>query len=177
MPRLISLFFLGLPSPATLASPLLHPATPLSTAADSTSFFANDTATCRFDPNFPPSALGHPAAVTVPQGSADGACQAHFIPIVLGWESWDRLTYDDCVAHFQSITINCMLIAEGRSAKEGFQAGVRNILNITAGEDGLARNSKFKALDGIGPGYTVGPPGYFGNVSAVGLSDKVIENA
>ncbi|KAL9597412.1 MAG: hypothetical protein Q9219_005165 [cf. Caloplaca sp. 3 TL-2023] len=85
-------------------------------------------------------------------------------------------TYDICVEAFQSITIDCMLIGYGKHAGKNHQAGVRGVVYNENGEDGSAENPMFAALEPTSPGFMVGPPDAYGNISAVDLTHIVPGN-
>ena len=86
--------------------------------------------------------------------------------------------YDICVQGFQSITIDCMLIGYGKHAgkKPGHQSGVRGVVYNMRGNDSSATNPQFSALDAANPGYLVGPPYAYGNISALDLTKNVPGN-
>lgn len=113
-----------------------------------------------------------------PNNSADDpeACQAHLVG--LGRSNLLEFDYASCVQGFQNITIDCMLLNYGRGAKKGLQAGVRGVLiefpplpanGSKAGEKGFVapKNVSIHPNPILDPGFLVGPPGYFGNVSAI----------
>ncbi|KAL9001446.1 MAG: hypothetical protein Q9169_000021 [Polycauliona sp. 2 TL-2023] len=101
-------------------------------------------------------------------------CQVHLVG--LGTSNLLRLTYATCVAGFQNITVNCMLLNYGAYAKRGAQAGVKGVqISYPSPPQGAPEpgDEGFKAptdvfirsLGLLDPGFLVGPPGYFGNVS------------
>lgn len=81
----------------------------------------------------------------------------------------DELTYDSCINAFQSITVECMKIGSGKYAKEGRQAGVLNMIYDPNGAPGCSGNPIMKSSNSynLEPGYTVGPPGFFGDICGV----------
>ncbi|KAL9014133.1 MAG: hypothetical protein Q9173_001224 [Seirophora scorigena] len=79
-------------------------------------------------------------------------------------------TYDECVAGFQSITVECMVQGQGEGSWSpgviGEQAGVRNVIYTT---DGKGYNSTYPMIKANNiydttPGYLVGPPNFFSQV-------------
>lgn len=108
---------------------------------------------------------------TAPNPSDPEACQVHLVG--LGTANKLPTTYETCVEGFQSITIDCMLLGYGRSAEKGVQAGVRGVyvsseLPAVSGPGYLtAKNISITADSLQGPGFLVGPPGYFGDVSVL----------
>lgn len=78
-------------------------------------------------------------------------------------------TYEECVANFQSITVECMVQqAEGQWSPGviGEQAGVRNVIYTI---DGKGYNSTYPMIKANNiydttPGYLVGPPNFFSQV-------------
>ncbi|KAL8655615.1 MAG: hypothetical protein Q9210_000780 [Variospora velana] len=75
------------------------------------------------------------------------------------------LTIEDCIASFQSISIECMLPDEdwNKHASIGNQGGVRNVIYTADGGDVDSRYPMWKANNVYNalPGYMVGPPGWF----------------
>ncbi|KAL9594360.1 MAG: hypothetical protein Q9219_007074 [cf. Caloplaca sp. 3 TL-2023] len=121
-------------------------------------------------PNFP-GLLDYKATGRDDDSNDDGACEAHLLfshgP---GSQDLSAFTYDSCVAGFQSITVECMLIGESESAAEGKQAGVRGVaFDFSVAVNG-ARRWTGAAYDG---GFMVGPKGWAGNIEAVDVSDKI----
>ena len=78
---------------------------------------------------------------------------------------------------FQSITIECMLVGSGRFAWEGAQAGVKGITYHADGQDSSVSNPIFTATGAGGsPGYMVGPPSWYGNLSVPDVSSSIPNN-
>lgn len=75
------------------------------------------------------------------------------------------LTLEDCIANFQSISIECMLRDETwtKHAGVGNQGGVRNVIFTPDGGDVDSRYPMWKANNVYNslPGYMVGPAGWF----------------
>ncbi|KAL8840451.1 MAG: hypothetical protein Q9170_001327 [Blastenia crenularia] len=113
-------------------------------------------------------------AVGVPP-YAIGACEV----TILFFQPWPApyLTYESCVESFESITIDCMLIGIGKYAGKGHQAGVRGVVFDRSGVDGSASHPQFAALGADSPGFIVGPPFAYGNITATDLTDKVLGNS
>ena len=102
-----------------------------------------------------------------------GPCEAHLLfgtnnPRPKDW------SYKNCIAKFQKITVECMLIGVGKHAFESQQAGVLGVAYNAEGEDSSVANPRWRAANDDGsPGFMVGPPGWFGNVSVMDVSDRV----
>lgn len=79
----------------------------------------------------------------------------------------DPVDYDQCVSVFQWITVGCMLPQRGSSGTPGAQGGVVNVEYTAEGGPDNTTYPLMKASDhfNYGPGYMVGPPGYFGGYS------------
>ncbi|KAL8898658.1 MAG: hypothetical protein Q9192_001960 [Flavoplaca navasiana] len=93
-------------------------------------------------------------------------CQAHLVG--LGENNLLKLAdYDTCVRGFQNITIDCMLLDYGEHAKRGMQAGVKGVQIEfpDPANASLPDDVKIRSIGLLDPGFLVGPPGYFGNVS------------
>ncbi|KAL8974976.1 MAG: hypothetical protein Q9197_000777 [Variospora fuerteventurae] len=74
------------------------------------------------------------------------------------------LILEDCIASFQSITIECMLLEDWtKHASVGNQGGVRNVIFTPGGGDVDSRYPMWKANNVYNslPGYMVGPAGWF----------------
>ncbi|CAO1603320.1 hypothetical protein XANCAGTX0491_006908 [Xanthoria calcicola] len=113
-----------------------------------------------------------------PNNTADDpdACQAYLVG--LGRSNLLEYNYDTCVQGFQNITIDCMLVGYGNRARRRRQAGVRGVLiefpplpanGSKPGDAGFVapRNVSIHPNPLLDPGFLVGPPGYFGDVSAI----------
>ena len=93
-------------------------------------------------------------------------CQAHLVG--LGENNLLKLAdYDTCVQGFQNITIDCMLLNYGAHAIKGMQAGVKGVQIEfpDPANASLPDDIKIRSIGLLDPGFLVGPPGYFGNVS------------
>lgn len=124
------------------------------------------------DPSTPLPDRGLKATALAPDTDA-GACEAHllFAPNTAPPNDW---SYDSCIATFQKITIECMLIGTGKHASKGQQAGVLGVMYLATGADSSVENPRFRAEgEGGSPGFMVGPLGWFGNVSVEDVSDRV----
>ncbi|KAL8720844.1 MAG: hypothetical protein Q9225_002361 [Loekoesia sp. 1 TL-2023] len=87
-----------------------------------------------------------------------------------------NFTYETCVHGFQSITIDCMLIGYGKHAGDGHQSGVRGVVYDPQGNESSLSNPVFSALEAASPGFLVGAPLSYGNISAEDLTASVPEN-
>ncbi|KAL8944517.1 MAG: hypothetical protein Q9216_000427 [Gyalolechia sp. 2 TL-2023] len=121
------------------------------------------------------SDLSNYRATGIPPPLGRGSCEVY----ILFSESQPAFdfNYSICVEAFQSITIDCMLIGYGRHAGKGHQSGVRGVLYNSEGTDNSSTNPVFAALEPTNPGYIVGPPGSYGLISAVDLTEDVPGNA
>ncbi|KAL6721969.1 hypothetical protein ACLMJK_001074 [Lecanora helva] len=80
----------------------------------------------------------------------------------------DPLDYDICVGNFQSITKTCMLIGEGKNyASDKHQAGVQNVFHNPKQTPPSTYTWTAATNWNLYPGYMMGPPGYFGDISNV----------
>ena len=125
------------------------------------------------DPSAALPSRGLKATATNSQGTDAGACEAHllFEASSLRPKDWN---YESCIAKFQKITIECMLIGVGKHAFNGQQAGVLGVLYLPTGKDSSVANPRWRAANDDGsPGFMVGPPGWFGNVSVPDVRDRV----
>lgn len=80
----------------------------------------------------------------------------------------EALGHDECVKRFQKITIDCMLVGQGRWAEKGRQAGLMNMMFDPAaaakGEEcklGVEARLRHAERWNLEPGFMVGPKGYF----------------
>ncbi|KAG6986723.1 hypothetical protein G7Y79_00073g098220 [Physcia stellaris] len=116
---------------------------------------------------------GLKATATNP-GTEAGACEAHLLFGALNPQPPVNWSYENCVATFQKITVECMLVGTGQHAYEGSQAGVLGVQYLASGEDSSYGNPKWRAdNEGGAAGFMVGPPAWFGNVSVPDVSDQV----
>ncbi|KAI4281559.1 MAG: hypothetical protein L6R38_003606 [Xanthoria sp. 2 TBL-2021] len=125
----------------------------------------------------PPMVYATYTAIGPNNSAADPeACQAHLVG--LGKSNLLEFNYATCIQGFQNITIDCMLLNYGKRAKKGMQAGVRGVLiefpplpanGSKVGEEGFLppKNVSIHPNPILDPGFLVGPPGYFGDVSAI----------
>ncbi|KAI4224738.1 MAG: hypothetical protein L6R40_008420 [Gallowayella cf. fulva] len=113
----------------------------------------------------------HYTATSSPGSNGTDRCQAY----LLDWEFKfaNDMSYAARVQRFQNITVDYMLIGVGKWAKSGGQAGVMNVNLDSDGvytQGGELKYWHWSSATPAGPGYMVGPPGYFRAIEAKDVS-------